>query len=332
MIGALTQFAPWVVWPLLLTAGVIMTGFYCGMETGIYVLNKIRLDLSAESGQRSARLLRRLLDKPGNMLAVLLVGTNLGSYLATFAVTAMFVQAGAERAAEWYSLAIATPVLFVLAESVPKNVFQRLAESWVYRCAWLLEVSSVILNACGAAPLVRGFAALMLRMFGAKGDGRPLSQRGLAALVAEGHASGVLTHFQSMMVDRVIRIREVTLRDAMVPLAQVVKASRDAPVAEIMTLIKDHHYTRIPLLDDSAQVVAILDAYKVIIAPQTVSLPEKAIEPLILSGDLVVTDALYRMQRAHAAMAVVADRDARHVGIVTIKDLVEEIVGELQAW
>jgi len=332
MIGALTQFAPWVVWSLLLAAGVIMTGFYCGMETGIYVLNKIRLDLSAESGRRSARLLRRILDKPATMLAVLLVGTNLGSYLATFAVTAMFVQAGAERAAEWYSLAIATPVLFILAESVPKNVFQRLAESLVYRCAWLLEVSSLVLNACGAAPLVRGFAALMLRIFGANGNNRPLSQRGLAALVAEGHASGVLTHFQSMMVDRVIRIREVTLRDAMVPLAQVIKASRDASVEEIMTLIKGHHYTRLPLLEESGQVVAILDTYKVIAAPRTVSLSDEAGEPLILSGDLVVTDALYRMQRAHAAMAVVADRDARHIGIVTIKDLVEEIVGELQAW
>ena len=332
MIGTLIEFAPWVVWSLLLAGGVIMTGFYCGMETGIYVLNKIRLDLSAESGRRSARVLQRILDKPGNMLAVLLVGTNLGSYLATFAVTAMFVHAGAERKAEWYSLAIVTPILFIFAESVPKNVFQRLAERLVYRCAWLLEVSSVVLNACGAAPLVRGFAALMLKVFGADGDSRPLSQRGLATLLAEGHASGVLTQFQSMMVDRVIRIREVTLRDAMVPLAQVIKASRDVAVEEIIKLIGNHHYTRLPLVDESDQVVAILDTYKVITAPGTVRLSDEAVEPLILSGDLAVTDALYRMQRAHAAMAVVTDPDARHIGIVTIKDLVEEIVGELQAW
>jgi len=332
MIGSLLQFAPWLVWSLLLAAGVIMTAFYCGMETGIYVLNKIRLDLAAESGRRSARVLRAILDKPGNMLAVLLVGTNLGSYLATFAVTAMFVQAGAKREAEWYALAIVTPVLFIFAESIPKNVFQRLAERLVYRWAWLLGVSSIVLNACGAAPLVRGFAALMLRVFGADQDGRPLGQKGLSALVAEGHASGVLTHFQSMMVDRVIHIGEVTLRDVAVPLGRVIKAPHEAGVEEIVTLIKDHHYTRIPLVNESGQVVAILDTYKVIAAPRRIDLSEAAVEPLILSGDLAVTDALYRMQRARAAMAVVADRDARHIGIVTIKDLVEEIVGELQAW
>lgn len=333
MILAVGQTAELLAWLAVLAGGVAMTGLYCGLETGIYVINKFRLDLRAESGDRSARRLKDILDNYSNLLAVLLIGTNVAAYAATFAVSAMFMIAGAGHSTEWYTIATATPILFILGEAVPKNVFQRLAEQIVYRLVWVLRASSFLLNACGVCPLVRGFSWLLMRLIpGGRGGGFHAHHEGLAAIVAEGRASGVLTHFQSVMADRIMQIAEVHLDDVMVPLSAAVWARPDVGRDELIDTIRDHNYSRLPLLDEAGRVVAILDVYQVLLDSSGSVPGDLATEPLVLPAGTGVTDALYRMQRLGATMAVVEDADGRHVGIATIKDLVEEIVGELEAW
>ncbi len=97
MIAQAASHLQWSLWLSVLWASVILQALYAGMETGIYVMNKVRLELRAERGYGPARLLRRMLDRPDNLLAVLLIGTNLTSYAATFAVSAMFVLAECHR-------------------------------------------------------------------------------------------------------------------------------------------------------------------------------------------------------------------------------------------
>ena len=334
MILADAQTATLLTWLGVLAGGVVMTGLYCGLETGIYVINKFRLDLRADGGDRTARRLKGIVDDYNNLLAVLLIGTNLAAYAATFAVSAMFVLAGTgQHVTEWYTIAVATPILFIFGESVPKNVFQRLAERAVYRLSWFLRASSLLFNACGICPLVRGFSWLLMRLIPGHGkSGFHAYHEGLAAIVAEGRASGVLTHFQSVMADRVMQISEVHLRDVMVPLGSAVSAPPGVGRDELVDIIRDHNYSRIPLLDEAGKVVAILDVYQVLLDRSNGDPTESGTGPLVLPAETGVTDALYRMQRLRETMAVVEDPQAGHVGIVTIKDLVEEIVGELEAW
>ena len=333
MMLAAMQTAMLLTWLAVLVGGVVMTGVYCGLETGIYVINKFRLDLRADIGDRAARRLKGIVDNYNNLLAVLLIGTNLAAYAATFAVSAMFVLAGAGHATEWYTIAVATPILFIFGESVPKNVFQRLAERAVYRMAWLLRASSLLFNACGICPLVRGFSWALMRLIpGCAKGGFPARHEGLAAIVAEGRASGVLTHFQSVMADRIMQISEVRLCDVMVPLGEAVSALPGVGRDELVDIIRDHNYSQIPLVDEAGKVVAILDVYQVLLDSSNGDPTESATSPLVLQAETGVTDALYRMQRLRATMAVVEDPESGHAGIVTIKDLVEEIVGELEAW
>ena len=239
--------------------------------------------------------------------------------------------AGAGERAEWYTLAVATPILFVVGDAVPKSVFRRLRESIVYRLSWFLRVSDVLFHVTGLAPLVRGVSAGLMWLLGASRRRRPYHHLGLAAVLAEGHASGALTHFQSVMADRVMQIGDVRLTDVMMPMRHVVRAQQDATVRQIVELIRDHSYSRLPLLDADGQVAGVLDVYEVLTADKSVVPAELAGRPLILSADTTVTDALYQMRQARRALAVVEDA-GKHVGIVTIKDLVEEIVGELEAW
>ncbi len=320
------HYAPWVAG---LLAGMALRGLFAGMETGVYVLNKIRLDLRAEEGLRSARRLRKLMQNPNNLLAVLLIGTNVTSYFATVCLTSILMLAGLGASAEWITIFFWTPVLFIFAESVPKNVYQRLAERAVYVTSPLLSVANAALLACGASPLVRGFGAALMKLVrhGERAD--LFAHAGISSVMAEGRASGVLTHFQTVMADRVERIGAVALGDVMVPMGQVVSAPVDVDRGALREIFGDHNYSRLPLIDDDGRVAGVLDIYDALTSEAA---PAAIMTPAVrLSAGLNVTDALYRMQRTGTMLAVVESGD-RDVGIVTVKDLVEEIVGELQAW
>jgi CBS domain containing-hemolysin-like protein len=331
MIAVLSDQAAAVAWAIVFVLALAMSALFAGMETGIYVLNKIRLDLRAETGDRRARLLRNIIANPNDMLAALLIGVNIAGYFATFAASAFFVISGAGHRSQWYAMALTAPVLFVFGESVPKNVFRRLAETLAYRLAWVLGYSQALFSVTGLVAMIRTVAGAMLRLSGVQRRSRqPLGHEGIAAVVAEGQASGALTHLQAVMADRVMKIADVTLRDVMIPMGKSLTAPQDIDLQRLTALVRDSNHSRLPLVDPAGRVTGILNVYDALTVPASPA--EKAAVPLVMDENLSVTDALYRMQRANAHMAVVADAENKHIGIVTIKDLVEEIVGELEAW
>ena len=157
---------PTFAWAFVLAALICLDASYCGMETGLYRLNKIRLDLEADQGRSTAIALRRLTGRFDRVLATLLIGTNLARYSITFIVSMLLLSAGVAGDVELITMAIVTPSLFVLDDSVPKNVFQRHADHLVHRFVWLLRGSTWLFHACGLAYLVRGFSVGVLRLLG----------------------------------------------------------------------------------------------------------------------------------------------------------------------
>ena len=329
MTAGLSSAMEWAPWLALAAAGLVCSSLYSGCETGVYVLNKMRLDLRAETGFTPARTLRSLLRRFDALLAAILIGNNLANYLTTFSITVLVTMGGAGPGTEWYALAASTTLLFVFGESVPKNLFQRSPERLVYRVVWFMQGSLVAYRWCGILGLVRSFGAIVSRV---RRSHHPFAREGLAALLAEGQASGALTHAQTIMADRVMHLTDVLVADVMKPLRQVVTAPRDVSREQLIELIRRHNYTRLPLVDPGGAVAGILDIYDVLMAPGPVLPEEEMTPPLLVAGGWTVSDALYHMQQAHQTLAVVTDARGASVGIVTIKDLVEQIVGELAAW
>ena len=320
----------WFVWPVVLVVATGLAALFCGMETGFYVVNKVRLDLRAEAGGRDARRLRRLLKKPNNLLSVLLMGTNIASYAVAFALTAMFDLGQMGGAAEWYALVAGTLLLFVLGDTVPKTVFHRLAETLTYRLGWTITAADWTFKVTGLSYFMRA-ASWLVMLPVRRRQGTVAVESRLADVFAEGQASGVLTHMQAVMVDRVMHIADVTLADVMVPIRKAICIRRDTAREVLMRVLRKHNYSRVPVLDDSDDVVGILDVYDVLV-DEPVAIPaERMTAPLKLPSGMTVTEALFAMRRGRNMMAVV-QKDSKPVGIVTIKDLVEEIVGELEEW
>ena len=213
------------------------------------------------------------------------------------------------------------------------QVFQRLGARIVYPLTYMLRVSEVLFTVTGLSPAVRLLTAALVHLSGAKrSHHEPLEHPGVGVAIAEGQASGIISHFQSAMASRVVHIEEVTLADAMRPMQQVARVTHNVSRDRLLEVVREHDYSRFPLTGPDGNVVGILDAFDVFESEPDTQPRQLASDALTLPVAMNVTDALYQMQRAGQHMAVVRNGAGRHVGIVTIKDLVEEIVGELKAW
>ncbi len=323
----------WLFWGVFCVANVLMAGFFAGIETGIYLMNGLRIELDAESEHRPALLLRDMLKNPNRMLAVLLAGTNLHQYLATFSISTLFVLAGEEDNAEWYTMAVAVPLFFIFAESVPKHVFRRRTEPLVYGGVGLLHVADLLFHAAGFAAAIRLFSGGLMSII--RRDRVRQSRLGRpepATIVAEGHASGILSPSQAKMAHRLMSIPTITLRGVMIPLRKAATLPADVGRAAFVSRVAGHNYSRVPLIGRDNRVTYIVNVYDVLVDDKGLDPAHFGANPLLLDADIPIVDALSEMQQAGAAMAIVTGPGGRHLGLVTIKDLVEEIVGELEEW
>lgn len=333
------QTAHAAIWWAALALGVLASAIFSGLETGTYVLNKVRLDLRAAGNDREARRLSRLLRRPAELLSVLLVSNTAVNLVVSAAAVALFTLAGSGEP-DLMATLVLTPALFVLGDSVPKNIFRQASEVLTYRLSGVLWAAALLWKYTGLTYLVAGFARLILLLVqgtGGKGlsAGDPLApHQRVSSIVAEAHAHGTLTADQSRIANRLVRIGSTRVEQVMVRLPRIVSIPLDCSRERFLQTVAGHNFSRLPLWQDHpAHIVGTVNIYDVLTDEDPASVPARHLQPpLRLSRTLEVSKALVTLQRAHEPMAVVVDRAGKPVGIVTIKDLVEEIVGELQEW
>ncbi len=322
-------------WAALL-AGMTLSFLYSGLETGTYAVNKVRLDLRAASGAPPARRLAAMLADPGKPLVVVLIGNNLANYLASAGMVLILTGRG-WRSPQWYAVAILTPLIFIFCELLPKNLFHRHGERLTYFFSGFLELSRRVFTACGLVGLARVLIRSILRAAGrpAGPHESPLGSGGgrIASILAEGRASGAITQTQSLIAERVVHIGQVRLRDVMVPLEQAVMVEHSVSAEQLRQLLGEHGHPRFGVYAGSRDnVVGVLNAYDVLLGESGSPPAAHVAAPVTLPAHAGVIEALVTLQRQRSGIAFVLNDPGRCVGLVTIKDLVEEIVGELQEW
>ncbi len=329
----------------LLLLGVAMTvlaGFFAGSETGIYRLSRLRLRLNAERRQFLSTLLASVMRDSSGLLLSLLVGTNLCHYVATSAVTGMFLSiAPSEHVAELYATGLMAPLLFVFSELIPKNVFLHRADVLTSFVAPLLYLSHKIFTWCGAVPLLRFTSNLFARLIGSPVSSKTVitSSQGyqVRAILRDTQEEGLLSRVQTEMVDRIVNIPGLRLGTAMVPLSRVHTVGLQSGREVLLNEMKTHSFTRLLVWEGApANIVGFINVYDVLACPEEFTGLERFLVPIrSLDADTLVMDTIHMMRRQQEEMALVTRRRGSRdvpVGTVTMKDLVEELMGELIAW
>ena len=322
-----------VFFATLAVFAVVTAGLLAGLETGMYRLSRVRLSIRAARGDRGAQRLAREYARPKRMLATLLVANAVAGWFATFGTSQVLAALGyGVLAAVILDLVILLPVVFVFGEVLPKDLFRVHADRWMPRYSRLLTCLRAALCWTGVVPLVVGIGSIATRLFGRSSRSEELGARArIASLLAEGAGSEGLSETQLGFADRVFTMRGITLGQEMRAWREVSWLPLSALPADRGRLFASSGVSRMPVLDESGRVVGIVAAIDHMSRPRDAT--SALLRPTsVLPPSSPSLEAIAAMRRDRVQLAVVADRPDRPLGIVTMKDLVEPLVGDLAAW
>lgn len=324
----------WISMIAFILTTLLLAGLFSGSETGFYCLNRLRVHLGVQQGDRRAVRLAKLIHDEQGTLAGTLAGTNIMHYLLTsaFAFTLTNLLGFEAGEAEAYTVAVLTPVVFVFAECVPKNVFQRHPDSLMPRFSWLLYVANRTFRAVGLLWLMKGLTSLAARLTGAP-DVEPLTggqKRSIASMLQDALADRHHGEDQSELIERVVKLSDTPVRFVMVPQNKIVMISTDADRGRLLTLARSTDHARVLVYTGRrSQIIGLVKIDELLRDTKWHRVSERVVPVMQLQPFETVANAMARMQRMQKEVAIVTGFGGGLLGMVTLRDLLDEVVGEI---
>ena len=315
----------------LLFALLLLSAFFSGSETALVSLNRYQLRHKAREGHRGARLAERLLKRPDRLIGLILLGNNLVNFSAASLVAIIAFKIGGQPAVALGTLML-TLVVLIFSEAAPKTLAALHPERVAYPAALiyypLLKVTYPIVWLTNVA------SNGVLFLFGVRGTSSELdalSREELRTLVHE--AGGRISSRYQQMLLSILDLERVTVDDVMVPHNEIIGVDLDDGPAEIERIIRESEHTRLPVYRDNIdQIVGILHLRRLAnLAHRSfdmASLRKILVEPYFVPEGTPLSTQLVQFQRRRERIALVVDEYGDIQGIVTLEDILEEIVGE----
>ncbi len=330
---------------LLLIGLILLNGLFAMSEIALVSARKIRLEQFAIQGDKGAQAALLLASEPTRLLSTVQTGIT----LVTLAMGAFGESAFTESFEQWfrqwswgavYGKQVATAtviasigiVSLIFGELVPKRIGLLFPETIARHAArpmqWL---------ASAAKPLVRMLAFTtdaLVKPFGRnKVDEPPITEEEIKGLMRQGASAGVFEHGESRIVSRVFNLDEYTVDRIMTPRADMVIIDTEADAGVTLELLKQSDFTRYPVVkDDVSNVIGVIDSGD-LLAHYLKSgklMPERVRKaPLFVPETVTVLEVLETFKRTHDSMAFVVDEHGEVLGLITLTDLLEAIVGDL---
>jgi putative hemolysin len=322
---------------------VIIAGIFAGSETGMYQFSRLRLRLGIEKKRLPFIILGRCLSDSQGLLLSMLIGTNLAHYLATSIVTSMFLgTVDTEHTAEFFATVITVPVLFIFAELIPKNTFFYRADLLMPYLSPLLYLFHKLLSWCGVVPTLKFISGSFARLIGLAASSRTFmasaQRHKVQAILQDTSEEGILSPVQSDMINRLVGISHVRIGSVMIPIHNVETVDVNCDDSELLNKLNKCAFTRLPVTEGGAgNIIGFVSIYEALSSSEKFADLRGFVKPIRkLDAETPVIDAVNVMQKENQKIILVvkAGRLARErpIGIVTMKDLVEELLGELAEW
>lgn len=335
---------------LIILILTLANGFFSGSEIAIVSARKSRLQTKANNGSSGARQALKLQESPDRFLATVQVGiTLIGTFSAAFGGARLAdilaetlrpsVGESAETVALFLVVAMLTYISLVIGELVPKRIALQNAEGWGTFAAPFMSFLSVL-----ARPLVALLTLsvnLITRLLGqGKAEDEGVTEEDILFMTREGQQSGSVEGQEAKLIHSVFRFTDRPVKTVMTPRTALTAVALDTPLHTVAQLCLETQYSRLPVYDGTIdRVVGILHAKDVLrgildaegktLEPD-VQIRRLMRQPAILPETAHIDEALSTFRRRGIHMAVVIDEYAQTAGIVTMEDLLEELVGEIK--
>jgi len=319
---------------LAVLVGLFGSAFFSGAETGLYCVNRLRLHLGVQQRDPRALRLAGVLDDEQGALSVALIGTNVMDYVTTTAVAFLFAELLrlGDADTELYTIVLVTPVVFVFGQVVPKNLFQLHADRLMMRGSTPLALANRLIRATGLVWLMKQVTGAVNRVCGVTTTYRASTapKRRVAMLLQEALADHAHGEERSDLIDRVCRLSETPVRAIMVPQHRVTVIAEGAHRDELVRVVRETAHARVPVYSGRrSQIIGVVKTDELLRRDDWKTIDEHLYPIMALRPYDTVLAALVRMQAARRELAVVTDQAGHWLGMVTVRDLLEEVVGGL---
>lgn len=318
---------------LLLIILLICSAFFSSTETALFSLSKIRVKRLQAESVKNARLAANLLDRPRRLIISILIGNTLVNILASSTASSLFIRIFGEKGVG-ISIVMMTLLILTFGEIIPKVIAIRNSEKIALRVAPYINIFSALVAPIRGALyhlIVDIIAPVFTKMIPAH---KPvLTADEVAKAVEIGRSEGVLNVREEEMIKRVFKFTDKVARDVMVQPQRIIAADIHAPLEAIRSIITKKKVSRMPIFEDHmSNIVGILYTKDLIVAGAkgVFTLKEILRKPFYVDENIRL-DELLRAFRAHGIhMALVRGAGGNFTGLVTLQDLLEEIIGEIR--
>jgi putative hemolysin len=303
---------------------ILATGFFAGSETAVYRANWIRLTNWASRNIAGAKRALQLLDRRETTVVVTLVGTNLCVVFAT-ELFSHFFEAHYGPASATVAVVIVIILTIILGEYVPKAIAQAFPDRWLRQTVLPLSISRVVF--APAVFVLSGVARLLAAPVAGAGPRFTLTRQDFLAALRKRDAESGSARLVTNMVTRLFRFSAMKVSEVRIPLSQVKAVPQDAGLNDVLAVINEHGFSRIPVFHGD-----ITNITGVIVAKDLLSAPAWRVRkiPRVNENDRAM-EVLRLMQHHGEHLAVVENAGRQVIGIVSLEDLLEELVGEIRS-
>lgn len=309
---------------------LLLLSFYFSLtETAFTALNRIRIKNMAEKGSKRAKLTLALYDDFDRLLSTLLVGTNITNITSAAICTVLFVNAFGDIGATLSAVAT-TVVVLIFAEVTPKNLAKESPEIIALFCAPIAKFFMILFTPINAFFVLwkRG----LVRVFKTNANNRAMTEDELISFVEEARHNGIIDDGDQELIHNVIEFYNQKADDILTPRIDMVAIPKDATTDEIADIFFETGFSRIPVYEKSIDnIVGILHTRDFLSYVMKKNTPfENVISPAVFVPSMMdIGDLFNLLQKEKNHMAIVIDEHGGTDGIVTMEDILEELMGEI---
>lgn len=319
-----------------IAALLLLSAFFSSVETAFSSVNKIRLKHDAASGSKKAERALKIADNYDKALTAILVGNNIvnifSASLATLICTDLFEEKLGTATATAISTASMTVLVLIFGEILPKSLAKENAEGFTLTFSGVLNFFIIILTP--VTVIFSGIKKLVMKLFKSVNDSPSVTEDELKYIIDEIEEEGVLEEQESDLVRSALEFDDKNISEVLIPRVKITAVEKNDSIDRIRELFFSEQYSRMPVyektIDNIVGFVHERDFFKMIYGEKDAESIEKIIHNVIYITEFqAVSSVLARMQKEKIHMAIIKDQYGGTYGMVTMEDLIEELLGEI---
>lgn len=317
---------------LILIVLVGLSAFFSSAETALTAVNKTRIRNLAEAGNKKAVTLTRILGNQSKMLRAILVGNNVVNLTASSMSATMAMRIWGNKAVG-IGTGILILIILVFGEISPKTISNLYSETIALKYAGTLYLFMTVINPViyAVSALSSGFLRLIHVNTGRKQE--PITEDELRTIVDASHEEGVIESEERKMINNVFDFGDSVVRDIMIPRIDMTLAEVDATYDQLIDIFREEMYTRIPVYEETSDnVIGIINMKDLLLInyDDNFSLRNLLREPLYTYEYKKTSELMLEMRQTCNNVVIVLDEYGATAGMITLEDILEEIVGEIR--